>query len=281
MTATDTVESKQFMSLITPEEAGTLDGLFRARVTRTPDAAGLSLLRSRTRTLDGIELGRNRPRRWPAGRRRWRPKNLRPGDRVAVMVRNCPEWMMFDQAALANGLVVVPLYTQDRAENIAYILRNAGVRLLLIGDQGHWESCSRCGASWTGSTASCRWSHIDAAGYQISRLNRGEWLPDAADLTVRRGSPDDLATIVYTSGTTGAPRGSCSATEISFGTRTSGLRKSTCRGPDDVLLSFLPLSHTLERTAGYYLPMMSGATVAYNRSISQLAEDLLESGRRY
>ncbi len=264
------------MSLITPEEAGTLDGLFRARVTRTPDLPAYlyyDRVRERWTELSWAEIGRQ-VARWQAA---LAAEDLRPGDRVAVMVQNCPEWMMFDIAALANGLVVVPLYTQDRAENVAYVLRNAGVRLLLIGDQGHWDSLQPVWRELDGLDRILSLGHIDAAGYQISRLQPvGQWLPDAADLTVRRGSPDDLATIVYTSGTTGRPKGVMLSHRNILWNAYQGQSKVNVCGPGDVLLSFLPLSHTLERTAGYYLPMMSGAAVAYNRSISQLAEDLLD-----
>ncbi|MBA1332897.1 hypothetical protein QQ73_18140, partial [Candidatus Endoriftia persephone str. Guaymas] len=71
---------------------------------------------------------------------RWRQallqEGLEPGDRVAIQLRNCPEWVMFDQAALSLGLVTVPLYTDDRADAVAYILQDAVVKLLLVQDAG-------------------------------------------------------------------------------------------------------------------------------------------------
>ena len=62
------------------------------------------------------------------------------GDRVAVMLRNSPEWVTYDQAALGLGLVVVPLYTQDRPDNVAYILNDAECRVLLLGTFEQWKS---------------------------------------------------------------------------------------------------------------------------------------------
>ncbi len=58
---------------------------------------------------------------------------------MAIQLRNCPEWVMFDQAALSLGLVTVPLYTDDRADAVAYILQDAVVKLLLVQDAGRWR----------------------------------------------------------------------------------------------------------------------------------------------
>ena len=66
-------------------------------------------------------------------------ENVSQGGRVAIQLRNCPQWVMFDQAALSLGLVTVPLYTDDRPDNVAYILRDADVRILLVQDAGRWR----------------------------------------------------------------------------------------------------------------------------------------------
>lgn len=263
-------------SVITPAAARTLGGLFRERVARTPDLIAYRYFDASKDRWDQItwaEAGRQ-VARWQAA---LASEKLRPGDRVAVMMHNCPAWMMFDIAALSNGLVVVPLYTQDRAENVGYVLRNAGVRLLLIGCQEHWDSLQPVWRDLDGLDRVLSLTHIDTAGYQISRLQFvGQWLPDDAVLNVRVDNPEALATIVYTSGTTGRPKGVMLSHRNILWNAYQGQTKVNVCGPGDVLLSFLPLSHTLERTAGYYLPMMTGATVAYNRSIPQLGEDLLE-----
>jgi len=270
------LQPKRTEAPITPEEAGTLGGLFRVRVERTPDLLAYRYydsVQERWLDLTWGQAGRQ-VARWQAA---LAAENLRPGDRVAVMMQNCPEWMMFDIAALANGLVVVPLYTQDRAENVAYVLRNAGVRLLLIGGQSHWDSLQPVWRELDGLDRILSLSHIDTAGYQMSRLQTvGQWLPDTARFEVKATDPDALATIVYTSGTTGRPKGVMLSHRNILWNAHKGQSKVDVCGPGDILLSFLPLSHTLERTAGYYLPMACGAAVAYNRSIPQLGEDLLE-----
>ncbi len=259
---------------ITPAEAGTLSGLFYERVQRTPDKLAYRYYdadKECWRDLSWAETGAQ-VARWQAA---LAGENLQPGDRIAIMMQNCPAWMMVDQAALANGLVVVPLYTQDRAENVAFILQNAGVKLLVLGGQEHWDSINavRDQLGFLGRIVSLE--HIDTAGHPDARLKTaGEWLPDNAELMRVNWDKDSLATIVYTSGTTGRPKGVMLSHHNILWNAYGSLQMAEC-GDHELFLSFLPLSHTLERTAGYYMPMMLGGAVAYNRSIPQLADDLL------
>jgi long-chain acyl-CoA synthetase len=101
-----------------------------------------------------------------------------------------------------------------------------------------------------------------------------EWATESGSgLRTNDGEPDELATIVYTSGTTGRPKG------VMLSHRNILLNAESALDivqmlPDDLLISFLPLSHTFERTVGYYIPMMVGCSIAYARSIPELAEDL-------
>jgi len=260
--------------LITPEQAGSLSGLFYERVQRSPGKVAYRYYDNATDSwhdLTWSDAGRQ-VARWQAA---FAAEGLQAGDRVAVIMQNCPEWVMFDQAALANGLVVVPLYTQDRAENAAYILENAGVKVLLIGGQEHWDSLLPVREQLGFLARIISVSHIDNGGHPDTRLKTvGEWLPDQAELIRGEQDKDALATIVYTSGTTGRPKGVMLSHYNILWNAYASVQVVKC-GPDEVFLSFLPLSHTLERTAGYYLAMMVGGTVAYNRSIPQLGEDLL------
>jgi long-chain acyl-CoA synthetase len=260
--------------LISPEEAGTLAGLFQTRVRRTPDALAYRFFdedSERWKDLSWSDMARQ-VARWQAA---LASEDLQPGDRVAVMMQNSPEWVMFDQAALANGLVVVPLYTQDRAENVAYILQNCGARALLIGNQEHWNLLQPVMDELGSLTRIVSVRHVDTAGHPDRRLKTaGEWLPDSAELIRVPCDKHALATIVYTSGTTGRPKGVMLSHFNILWNAYRSLQAVNCRA-DDLFLSFLPLSHTLERTGGYYLPMMAGAGVAYNRAVALLADDLL------
>ena len=258
--------------IIVPEAARTLAGLFRQRLRRTPHAIAYRHYDRRSNTwrdLTWEEMGR-RIGRWQAA---LAETGLARGDRVALQLRNGPDWVAFEQAALGLGLVVVPLYQEDRPDNVAYILQDAGVKLLLLQDTARWRRLAH-------ETA-----RLDALDHIVLLEGEGEtppagvslaaaWLPPGEHPLHTVDAPEAaLATIIYTSGTTGRPKGvMLSHANLLANAYACASVERFCAG--DLFLSFLPLSHALERTGGYYLPMMTGAAVAYARSVQQLAEDL-------
>ncbi|OIQ82716.1 long-chain-fatty-acid--CoA ligase FadD15 [mine drainage metagenome] len=259
---------------IPPEQAVTLDGLLHARARKTPH--GLAYRHFDEHLCQWQDLTWTQVMEQVA---RWRAalmqEGLEPGDRVAIMLKNSPLWVMFDQAALGLGLITVPIYTSDRPGNVAHILQDCGAKLLLIGSTEHWrpliDACARLASLQRVVTV-----RTPAEGGEDSRL-RGldAWLPQAGEEFHHRvADPGALATIIYTSGTTGEPKG----VMLSHGNLLDncwGALQTFEIADDDLLLSFLPLSHCLERMAGYYLPIMAGAAVAYARSFQLLQEDLL------
>ena len=259
-----------------PDTLGSLCGLFRARVAATPDRVAYRQFDDASGNWISFTWAQIAAEvtRWQAALEK---EGLVPGDRVAVMLKNCVEWVIFDQAALGLGLVTVPLYLDDRPDNAAYILNDSGAQLLLV--EGKFQHKKL--AEIVGSTHTLR--HIVSLAAPEQALSNwstrfvvaGDWLAAATDTPVpeRYQSSDLLASIVYTSGTTGRPKG----VMLTHGNMLwNAYLASQCVnfGPHEVFLSFLPLSHTLERTGGYYLPMLVGAEVAYARSIAQLAQDL-------
>jgi long-chain acyl-CoA synthetase len=191
------------------------------------------------------------------------------------MLRNCPQWVMFEQAAMSLGLVVVPLYVVDRPDNIAYIVNDAEVKVLLFETGEQWQALSTV-LGQLGCVQRLV-SLEKVAGNKDTRLQTAdEWLPAQAALKPERERKrDELATIIYTSGTTGKPKGvMLSHHNIVYNAYASLKTFSEGLDSTDILLSFLPLSHTFERTAGYYMSMIAGAMVAYARSIPLLADDL-------
>ena len=259
--------------LITCNTAGTLDRLFRIRCLTTPDRVAYKYFDRTTKTWPEVtwkEMA-DLTSRWQQALKQ---ENLSDGDRVAIQLKNSIEWIAFEQAALGLGLVVVPLYVDDRADNVAYILHDAGVKVLLVNDDKQWQDLS---------------VHIDEDS-QLKRVvllnnihditdsklkTAQDWLPtEPVHLQERGGDPKNLATIVYTSGTTGRPKG-VMLSHLNILSDTESLLKQI--GLDDPhtleFLSFLPLSHMYERTIGYYVPMMAGAKVSFARSVQQLAED--------
>ncbi len=258
--------------VITPQQAVSLHGMFLERVKRTPDAEAYRHFDNARNAWVSFTW-----RQMAAEVARWQAalakENLPKGERVALMLRNCPQWVMFDQAAMSLGLVTVPLYTVDRAENIAYIVNDSGARVLLFETSEQWQELSG-----VREKMACvqRFVALDRIAEVEPRLvAAADYLPPgAAAQAAVAAHTDELASIIYTSGTTGKPKG----VMLSHGNMLSNAYAALGTFvvyPTDLMLSFLPLSHTFERTVGYYLSIMTGATVAYARSIPLLSEDLL------
>lgn len=260
----------------------TLPELFHLRAIKTPDALAYRQYDPKNKAWisytwhDAAAL---------AGR--WQhalsQEKLARGDRVAVLLRNCLEWVCFDQAALSLGLVVIPLYTSDTPENIAYILNDSGAKLLLVGNIQQWKQLIPLQTQFP---SLLRVLCLQSNQADLSGLNEADqpnpvfqfianWLPVASyHFQAKTGDTHALATIVYTSGTTGRPKGvMLSHRNILWNAEAS--LQAFCVYQDDIFLSFLPLSHMFERTAGYYLPMVAGSCVAYARSLQELGEDML------
>lgn len=273
------IEQDGMTNIIPVEAAKTLDGLFKARVQRTPQKVAYRYFNAVSEEWANYTW--EQMNQWVA---RWQAallkESLTPGDRVAVMMKNCPEWVMFEQAALGLGLVVIPLYTDDRVENAAYVINDANVKLLLLDNSHQWQQFLTIHNEIEGLQRVLilrpfEPDSIDVCDH-VRVVAAMDWLSSAHAGEVRHipSDPHALATIIYTSGTSGRPKG-VMLSHHNILSNAAGCLQVIPVQPDDLLLSFLPLSHTFERTSGYYVPMMAGATIAYARSIPQLQEDLL------
>ena len=184
--------------------ARTIPGLFRRRVESSPHAPAYRQYE------DGVWRGytwAQTDRRMRCWQRGLAGEGLAPGDRVALSLRNGLDWVCFDQAAMGLGLVVVPLYTTDSPDNLAHILGDSGARLLLMDSQARWQRLAdrRCSLP-----ALERVLCIEGAGDSGDPRVRlvSDWLPaEPGEPVEPAAEPDALATLVYTSGTTGPPKG--------------------------------------------------------------------------
>lgn len=210
---------------------------------------------------------------------------VKRGDRVALLSENRPEWTMVDLAVLHLGGVVVPIYPTLPSPQVAYIVRNSEAELIVVDDAKQFAK-------------------VAAARAELPELRNvvvfeTEKLPEGADAlsledVIQRGTanplggtfaetgksvkPDDLASLVYTSGTTGDPKGAM-LTHKNFAVNVfMSLEHFARQGEEiterDTFLSFLPLSHVFERTTGYYLVFAVGGTVAYSEGVRTLLEDM-------
>ena len=264
--------------IISQGVAVTLPGLFRERVRRSPEAVAYCEFDRRT--------GIWRASTWQQTSGRvvriqaaLAATELKAGDRIAIALPNCIDWVAFDVAALSMGLVVVPLYVYDSAANMAFILTHSGARLLVIDTEASWRTMLPHWPEFLDL------EHIwirDGLGADSSDLSRpglrslGDVLalaPAAKPLPELPLKAETLATIIYTSGTTGQPKGVMLSHRALLWNAEAAARVIPPL-PDDIFLSCLPLAHAFERTVGYYLPMIGGSAVAYARSIEALSDDL-------
>ncbi|MBE9521510.1 MAG: long-chain fatty acid--CoA ligase [Proteobacteria bacterium] len=266
------------LDYINLESAASLYALFCERVKRTPEATAYRYFDQKSHAWCDSSW-----REMSESVCRWREalaqEAFEPGDRVAIMLRNCREWVMMDQAALSLGLVTVPLFTDDRAENVSYIIQDANVKLLLIEGADHWGRLYPVHDELGDVSRIITLDSMIGQPHDPRLRWANDWLPESSssegiNMPACDVDVDHLATIIYTSGTTGRPKGVMLSHRNILSDARSGL-KSIDVYQDDLFLSFLPLSHALERTVGYYIPVMSGATVAYARSINDLANDLV------
>ena len=264
---------KPSVDTISPDSASTIPALFSERVRRDPQGVGYRYYNKITGSWQEISWAQMQQRvdLWTSALVR---ENFKPGDRVALMLPNGPEWICFDLAALALGLIVVPLYINDRPDNVSYILADTGAKLFLCPGRTCWKQLAPI---FSGLGALQRILTLDTCDSPLrdDRITAlSDWLPvSPLERSLHSPAPEDTATIVYTSGTTGPPKG-VMLSHRNLIVNAHGGNQCVDIYRQDTFLSFLPLSHMLERTAGYYLPMMAGATVVFARSIPELAEDL-------
>jgi long-chain acyl-CoA synthetase len=261
------------MDVIPPEAAKTLDGLFQERVRRSPNALAYRNFEEpggawKDYSWSDVE---KLVARWQGA---FEADGFQPGDRVAIVLRNSVAWVVFDQAAMGLDLVTVPLYTSDRPDNIAYIVQNSGAKLLLFENPEQWGQFAEVQDQLAGLKRVICMNSLSGPSPDPRLKSLNEWLPRTAGPVKHINSDGKrLASIIYTSGTTGRPKGVMLSHNNMLQNAYATLQCLEIY-PDDLFLSFLPLSHTLERTCGYYGIVMCGAQTAFARSVQQLAEDL-------
>ncbi len=203
---------------------------------------------------------------------------VKPGDRVAILSDNCPEWIVVDQAVLGLGAVVVPLYTTSGLEETAHVINDSGARVIaahgpemikkIIGLKSSIPEVSGIFAMHPGAEP-------EAASHGAPAIMTLDSISGEAQAGIIEGSRDDLATIIYTSGTTGVSKG----VMLSHGNiLANGADSLAALGLNetDMTLSHLPIAHSFERTAGYYTVAMAGGTIAFAESLGQVASNLQE-----
>ena len=211
---------------------------------------------------------------------------LEPGDRVALVSENRPEWLIADLAIMAAGCVTVPTYTTNTTRDHAHVLGNSGARAVIVSSQKLAKNLVPAVLT----SSDCH--HVIGiedirAGQVPDWVNVHRWaelVGAAADVAglaqeVRRIARGDLACIIYTSGTGGAPRG-VMLHHGSILRNVAGAARIIAEDfgwEDERFLSFLPLSHAYEHSGGQFLPIGLGAEIWYAESLEKLAANIEES----
>jgi long-chain acyl-CoA synthetase len=205
---------------------------------------------------------------------------LKPGDRVALLSENRPEWVMADLAALAAGGVTVPIYTSLLPDQIRYIIDDSGARMVVCSDLDLWRKVEAVRSELPALERIILIEGDPPAGVHAfsdvldmgARSEARE--PGLFEQSADAVRPGDLASIIYTSGTTGLPKG-VMLSHSNFVSNVVSLTEVIDFREDDTALSFLPLSHVLERTATF-LFLHVGSTIAYAESVEAVAANLVE-----
>jgi len=206
---------------------------------------------------------------------------IQPGERVAILSENRPEWAIADYACLTASLTDVPLYPNLPAEQACYILRDSGSVAVFVSDEKQAEKVAAARASLPSlrHVISFASAAHEGADFTLAELEaRGAAVDDEARRARYREhalavKPEDLATIIYTSGTTGEPKGVMLTHDNLYSNTMTAAVQIPFAGKD-ACLSFLPLSHIFERMAGHYLMLHVGCSIAYAESMDTVPVDM-------
>jgi len=202
------------------------------------------------------------------------------GDKVIIISENCPEWIIADFANLSLGAVTVPIYPTLVPQQVRYIISDSDATFVICSTLELWKKVEAVKKDLP------KISHFISFQPEAPQgvlslpaiMEKGRKFdqdnPGAFEKSARALKPSDLASIIYTSGTTGVPKG-VMLTHANFISNTTTLASIVQFGHPDYVLSFLPLSHVLERMC-HFAFLSKGCSMAYAESVETVADNLLE-----
>lgn len=215
-------------------------------------------------------------------------RGIEKGDRVAILSENRYEWAAVDLAIQLVGAINVSLYTTLPASQSAYILQDSGAKIFFVSTGFQLKKAVEIFADCPDLTEVVAFDEpklehlLDedyVRMYDDVLLDGGKWL-ESHKKTIKRRSqevePEDVATLIYTSGTTGKPKGAM-LTHHNIVSNVKAATQHIYWDQNDRLLSFLPLCHSFERTAGYYAMISSGVEVYYAESVDTVSKNMPEA----
>ncbi|MCG9697823.1 AMP-binding protein [Shewanella sp. Isolate11] len=192
---------------------------------------------------------------------------LQPGDKVAVLSKNCAEWFITDLALMHGGYISVPIYPTANADTIRYVLEHSESKAIFIGKLDYWAD-QEAGVGGDLLRMAMPYDTMPAQYQWDTLLKMGQPLVDAPAIT-----PEQIMTLIYTSGSTGKPKGAIQ-TFASFEWTCKAVVRDLKTDVEDRLLSYLPLAHITERVAIEGSSFYSGSCVAFVESLDSFVADV-------
>jgi long-chain acyl-CoA synthetase len=205
------------------------------------------------------------------------------GDRVGLLSGNRPEWHIADLAILSVGAITVPVYPTSSSSQVAYVLHDSGSKVCFVDSAEqlskvllHIEDLPQLElivglVSFPGFDRDSLMIDLDRLRFEGRAVLTSD--PDAVEGRVAQVGQDDIATLVYTSGTTGPPKGTV-LTHGNLEWTITAVESMVGLSPDDRLLSYLPLSHIAERIVSHIGQIVSGGETWFAQSLATVPEDL-------
>jgi long-chain acyl-CoA synthetase len=264
------------------DDAGTLVSLFHGQAERLADRTCLKIKSDgQWRDVSWTELIAQ-ANRWAAA---LVDLGVRPGDRVVILAENRIEWIVADIGLLTAAGINVPIHAPLTAKQVAYQLNDSGAAIVVVSNADQLAKLVDASAECPGVRHVVAFDALNVPSdvrWEFHRwsdmLDAGADSPRLADMPgygIDRVSPEDLATIMYTSGTTGEPKGVMLTHANLVSNSLASLEVFALRH-DDVKLCWLPVSHIFARTADYYATLAAGAILALAECYETLMDNLQE-----
>lgn len=210
---------------------------------------------------------------------------LQPGDRVCIFSENRLGWAISDFGIQSVGGIPVPIYATNTGKQAAYIINHCEAKIVFVSTKGQYEKLLEVRDKIPGVELVISYERFMGdrsfpvyTQYQLSEVGTplSEEEKQQIELMIDQIAQQDLLTIIYTSGTTGVPKGVLLTHFNVMSNAQIGLKQLGAMGEQEIFLSFLPLSHILERTAGYYATLLSGKHVAFAEDVKKVMENMVE-----
>lgn len=210
---------------------------------------------------------------------------MRPGDKVAIFSENRLGWAISDFGIQSAGGITVPIYATNTGKQAAYILNHCGAKIVFCSTKGQYEKLLSVKDDIPNVDLVIAYERFMGdrsfpvyTQYQLSEAGTPLSEDDTIFLEkqINAITPDDILTIIYTSGTTGVPKGVILTQRNVMINADYGANQLAIPQNNMTTLSFLPLSHVLERTGGYYATLLTGNHIAFAENVAAVMENMLE-----